>query len=207
MNQKRIRKTELTILIGTNGSGKTTFLKNEIVAKSKRCLIVTPYHSEWKEVPAINISDIRTFNGTAKIIMPGRSQSNALFTAIANNYSGGILVLDDSKIYINNFTDENMDYIYTSRRQYGVDCYIVGHGLSKIPPGAFTHLSWLVLFSTNENFRRRRDELNPEDLDKIIEKQQLIKKKVEAGNPYYYEIILLDPQIRGEYVRQTKQTK
>jgi len=202
--EKMIRKTELTILIGINGSGKTTFLKNEIVAKSKRCLIVTPYQDEWKEVPVINISDIRTFNGTARIIMPGRSQSNTLFTAIAKNYSGGMLILDDSKIYINNFTDENMDYIYTSRRQYGVDCCIVGHGLSKIPPGAFSHLSWLILFSTNENFRRRRDELNPEDLEKIIEKQRFIKKKVEAGNPYYYEIILLDTQIRGSYVAQNK---
>ena len=62
------RKTELTILIGINGSGKTTFLRNEIVAKSNKCLIVTPYMDEWKDIPIISYNQIRTFSGTARII-------------------------------------------------------------------------------------------------------------------------------------------
>jgi hypothetical protein len=55
----------------------------------------------------------------------------------------------------------------------------------------------MILFNSTENFTYRKRELQPELFNKISAAQQRIAKKVSEGNPYYKEIILLDPQIKA----------
>ena len=67
--EKMIRKTELNLIVGINGSGKTTFIENDIIKVRKKNLIVTPDPMEWKQYPTISTAnDIYTLNGTARII-------------------------------------------------------------------------------------------------------------------------------------------
>lgn len=193
------RKANLNLVVGINGTGKTTWLNNEVVNKCKKCLIITPDPSEWKGIPTIKNEDIRTLNGIGKIIY-----EKDTLNFVRNNYFGGSLILDDAMSYLNEFTPEAMQFLYTRRRQRGVDIYIVAHGLRQLPPKSFTFASWLILFNSVENFQGRKNLIHPETFEKIINAQNEIMKKVSSGYPYYYKIILLDHQIKGSYVAAKK---
>lgn len=186
------RKTELTLIVGVNGTGKSTFIANTVLQANKKGLVVTVDGAEWRQLPLITNEQIRTFTGQARIIYEGPET----LTAIKNNYSGGILVLDDALAYLNEQTPEMLRFLYIRRRQQGIDLYIVTHGLRQVPPKCFSYASYLILFYTVENFALRKKDLYPELFDKIIKTQAEIKKKVEAGDPYYYKIMLIDEQIR-----------
>ncbi|MDX9696477.1 MAG: hypothetical protein RBT49_11865 [Bacteroidales bacterium] len=195
-----LRKCELVLVVGINGTGKTSFIRNEIVSKQKS-LIVTPDPAEWKELQTITTAnEIRNLQGAARIVY----DSTETLELIKENYSGGALILDDAMAYLNEQTPNILQYLYIRRRQFGIDLYIVGHGLRQLPPKCFTFGSWLILFNSVENFQARKNELIPDIYNKVIEAQERISKKVSAGEPYYKEIILLDQQIRGTYVAQTK---
>jgi hypothetical protein len=202
MENKKTRKTELSLIVGVNGTGKTTFIANSVLQAGKKGLIVTPDELEWRQLPLISKEQIRTFTGHARIIYEGPET----LEAIKNNYSGGVLVMDDAMAYLNEQTPAMMQYIYIRRRQYGIDIYIVAHGLRQLPPKCFTFTSYLILFNTVENFASRKKDVYPELYDKIINTQAAIKRKVEAGDPYYYKILLVDEQIRALW-KQSKEKK
>lgn len=190
------RKTELNIVVGINGTGKTTFIKDKILNINNKNLVVTPDGAEWKHLPLIKSGDeIRNLKTNARIIY---EDTNTL-ELIKCNYSGGTLILDDAMAYLNEQTPSIMQYIYIRRRQFGIDLYIVAHGLRQLPPKVFTFASWLFLFNSVENFTSRKKEILPELFNKITTAQERINKQVVTGNPYYYEIILMDPQIKGIY--------
>lgn len=197
------RKTELNLVVGINGTGKTTWIEKNVVSGSQKCLIVTPDPAEWKQIPEVKFEDIRTLNGVGKIIY----SNEKTLKKIKESFFGGALILDDAMSYLDEQTPDVLQYLYIRRRQFGIDLYIVAHGLRQLPPKAFTFASWLILFNSVENFQVRKKELIPENYDKIIKAQEEISKKVVQGFPYHYKIILLDQQIKGTYVAAKKQNK
>ena len=77
-----INEAERVALVGSNGTGKTTWLNNQKVNKSKKCLIITPDSSEWKTVPIITPGEVRTFTGIGKLIY-----NDDTLEVIKNNFS------------------------------------------------------------------------------------------------------------------------
>ena len=205
MNQKRIRKTELNLVVGNNGSGKSTWLKKNVIEKAKKALIVTPHSHEWKQYPTISTAkEIRQLQGIARLIY---CEGEEILEKINENFYGGVLVLDDAPDYLSEQTPKVLNKIYVGRRQRGIDIYFVGQGMRRIPPKAFTYISFLILFNTTENFIERKKDILPDLFDKIVEAQKELAKLNLQGNTHEYRIFLFDQQIRGEYVRQAKQTK
>ena len=49
------RAAKLVILLGTNGTGKTTMLRNILQKSGQRALIVTPDDVEWTDLPVNNL--------------------------------------------------------------------------------------------------------------------------------------------------------
>lgn len=186
------RKTQLNLVVGINGTGKTTFLRQNIVEQRHKVLVITPDECEWRQLPIVEEArDIFYLNGTARMIY---RDAGTLERAI-RYYSGGALILDDAMAYLGFQTPETMRYLYIRRRQRGVDVFLVAHGLRQVPPQAFTFGSYLVLFATTENFTSRRRELDAEIYSRIVEAQGEMNAEARQGNPYGYKIIKLDPTL------------
>lgn len=194
------RKTELTLICGINGTGKTTWLGNNIVDKSKKAIIVTPDCFEWKRYPDLDLKEIRSFSGVRRVVYKSPEELDYLCKC----YSGGDLILDDAMAYLTFQTPECLQWIYTRHRQNGVDIYIVAHGLRQFPPRVFTFAQWLVLFNSVENFNSRKKDIREDIFNRIIQAQKRISEKVLAGNPYYHEIMLFDDQIKGKWTTTKK---
>lgn len=179
-----------SILVGINGTGKTSFVKNILehtVNAKNRALIVTPDPAEWRAVEEVSGREIATFKGIRKIIYHTDCMSE-----IQTYYSNGMLVFDDARVYIHAQSDDFMQWLQIRRRQVGVDLFACFHGLTQVPPVFFTFASNMVLFYTKDNIKRRGEYVDESDFQAIQEAKDRIAKKVEGGNPYYYEIITLD---------------
>lgn len=179
-----------TVIVGINGTGKTTFVKNILehtVSAKNRALIVTPDPAEWRQVEEVSGREIATFKGIRKIIY-----HSGCMDEIQRYYSNGILVFDDARVYIHAQSDDFMQWLQIRRRQTGVDLFCMFHGLTQVPPVFFTFATNMVLFYTKDNIKRRAEYVDEADFQAIQEAKSRIAKKVEGGNPYYYEIVYLD---------------
>lgn len=179
-----------SIIVGINGTGKTSFVKNILehtVNAKNRALIVTPDPSEWRQVEEVSGREIATFKGIRKIIYHGDCMDE-----IQTYYSNGMLVFDDARVYIHAQSDDFMQWLQIRRRQVGVDFFCMFHGLTQVPPVFFTFCTNLVLFYTKDNIKRRAEYVDEADFQAIQDAKARIAKKVEDGNPYYYEILTLD---------------
>ena len=184
------RYPQCNILVGVNGTGKTSFLKNILehtVNEKNRALIVTPDPAEWRSVEEVAGRDIATFSGIRKIIYHQGAPED-----IQRYYSNGMLIFDDARVYIHAQSDDFMQWIQIRRRQVGVDFFCCFHGLTQVPPVFFTFATNIVLFYTKDNIKRRAEYVDEADFQEIQAAKARIAKKVDAGNPYAYEIITLD---------------
>ena len=178
------------ILVGVNGTGKTSFVKEILehtVNEKNRALIVTPDPAEWRQVEEVSGREIATFKGIRKIIYHAEAMEE-----IRRYYSNGMLIFDDARVYIHAQSDDFMQWLQIRRRQVGVDFFCCFHGLTQVPPVFFTFASNIVLFYTKDNIKRRAEYVDEADFQAIQDAKARIAKKVESGNPYYYEIITLD---------------
>lgn len=179
-----------SILVGINGTGKTSFVKSILehtINEKNRALIVTPDPAEWRQVDEVAGRDIATFKYIRKIIY-----YKGCMEEIQKYYSNGMLIFDDARVYIHAQSDDFMQWLQIRRRQVGVDFFCMFHGLTQVPPVFFTFASKLVLFYTKDNIKRRGEYVDEADFASIQEAKARISRKVEAGDPYYYEIITLD---------------
>lgn len=192
---KTKRKTFLDLVVGINGTGKTTFLRQNVVEKSRKALVVTPDEAEWRFLPTVSTAqEVYNLQGAARLVCDGSEEQLMMIT---RSFFGGALVFDDAMAYLQfGSTSPVMRYVYIRRRQYGVDIYLVAHGLRQVPVQAFTFGSHLILFATTENFSTRKRELDPDTYTAIERAQRQLRDKCSHGNPYAYTILTLDPTLK-----------
>lgn len=182
MKKKTQRQVLFFIIVGTNGTGKTTLVR-ELIG-DKRTLVVDPDGLEWGDLPMIDVDDIdRIKEGKkARIVAPNYKDMAEL-----TRYMNGNLVLDDCRYYIKSRIEEGVRQVMVRRRQKAVDIFAVAHSLNEVPPTFWTFASHLVLFKTKDN---------PERLKQNIPRFEEIAKRhiVEVnGNKshHYYRVIPL----------------
>lgn len=182
-----MRNTRQIILVGTNGTGKSTFSENIIKYSNKRSLIITKHlnDKQWANVDTIDITntnEIHNFTGVRRsFIKP------AEFKYLLNFHSGN-LILDDARRFVKANLDDLIDELQMSRRQLMVDIIVAGHSFMKIPPGFFDYSTHFVIFKTIVTAKKRSDTLS--NIEKVLEVEKRVNEKA-IKNPHHYEIITL----------------
>ncbi len=181
-----MRTAKQIVIIGTNGTGKTTYLKKLATAAQKRgerVLVITTHMEEWTEYPDLphTAAAVQSFTGGARLLYRDKATLD-----LAAEFRGGLLIFDDCRTYLNATTDPTLYKIMISRRQQMVDVFAVGHGFTNIPPAFFTYTTDIVLFRTTDNISTRKNVLR--DFDKMRDAQARVNAKA-AKHPHHYEIV------------------
>lgn len=198
------RETERIIIIGTNGTGKSTISKkivlNEIKKPDGHAIIVTQHLNEWTNLEDVNRRFIDKRVGEyAKarrlIFQKGDLQY------LEQSFRNGLLLFDDCRMYLHSATDEELHSMLIGSRQRSVDIIAVGHGFTEVPPKFFTFATKIILFKTRDNIKMRKPVLL--NFEEMQETQLRINQRADdttkawtasgkiADNKHYYEIIKL----------------
>lgn len=183
------RAAKLTIILGTNGTGKTTLLRQILTASPEKSLVITPDDIEWSDAPAVELSrpDDFIFTGIRRHIFDPDKKNGTL--SRLEYFRRGSLVFDDCRAYLTAQTDDKIRQLIIRRRQRMADVFAVGHGFSEVPPVFFTFATDIILFRTTDNIARRKNYLKDFELMERVQKRVNIKSKT---NPHYCEHIKFD---------------
>lgn len=123
---------KVTIVCGTRGTGKTTFLKS-IIQKTKIPYFVYDFHGDWNAKPV----DMDQF-----IEMCNKAKNCNFIFEDATSYcsQGGI--------------KHTFRRAITRSRGQGVNIYLVFHSLRLIPLDIFEMADYLILFKTKDQTER-----------------------------------------------------
>ena len=180
------RAAKMTIILGANGTGKTTVLNRILTQSNEKSLVITPDDAEWRNYPEVDLTqpDDFLFTGIRRHIFNPAKKAGTLDRI--HLFKMGKLVFDDCRSYIEAATDIRIRNVLIRRRQRMVDVFAVGHGFTEVPPVFFTFATDIILFRTADNINRRKDCLK--DFDTMVQAQQRVNERAKK-DPHYFEII------------------
>lgn len=182
------RTPKQILVMGTNGTGKTTFVKklviNELKKPDSHILVVVPDDMEWNSLEYVNSRfphRIEWYKGARKIIY-----FDGLLPIIRENFRNGLIVFDDCRAYFTASLDNDLHSLLIRRRQQMIDICAVGHGFTEIPPKMYTFATHYALFKTIDNIERRKNVI--QNFDELKAAQLRINEKAQS-DPHYFEVI------------------
>ena len=182
------RTTKFGIVLGTNGTGKSTVIRNTFVIpelkRKGKVIICTPHFNEWMDVPEIACrpDEIRNITSARKIVINPVNPDEDIHT-IAHNFRNGLLVLDDCRAYLESATDRTLKTLYISRRQWQLDIVAAAHGYSEMVPKFFIFATDFILFKTLDTPDERKSFLKM-DLDHVWKVQRRVFEKSKTNIHY-----------------------
>lgn len=190
------RKTRLDLVVGINGTGKTTWIRQQVVERQRKVLVLTPDEAEWRHLPKLTTpQEIYSLQGPARYLCNNPQRIDDDIALIARSFYGGSLILDDARAYIGCMTGQSTNYLYIRRRQYGVDIYLVAHALDQVPKQAFTYATFLHLFYTTGNIQYRKRDLDPDTFARIEQMKEQVKQAVLNGDKHACAHIKIDQSL------------
>lgn len=189
------RAAKCTVVLGFNGTGKTTFLRNlfehMLFAANQRgerlkILINTPDDAEWQMYPENHLEtpDDYVFNGIQRHVWRDEYKGEKHYSLQRiSKFNNGIIVFDDCKVYFGDNLPQEIINLFVRRRQRSLDVFFVGHGFTTIPPKAFTYYSDAILFRTVDNIDRRKNCINNFD---YFKRKQAEVNRIAVRQPHYH---------------------
>lgn len=194
------RKAEINIVVGQRGCGKTTFLEKHVVARKENVIFLTSNMSTLQEYPFIKASEIGSKRGRFRVFAT-RSNVKETLSQIQKKFRDGVVIFDDIRSFCpGSKVPESLENILINSRMYMVEAYVVAHSMMKVPIDFFDYSSILFLFSSPA-FRNR--DIDEDKMLLIDQAQERLSEKIKT-NPYAFEMIILDDQIRAEYEAKRK---
>ncbi len=187
----------LNLICGTNGTGKTTMVIDMIEKLNQRTLIINPSEEyKWNKYERVKYSDakeLRTFTGIKQITPRDDFDADDeelyrdILRTVYYNYSGGTLVIDDARMFINANVGNLVGKFLVKRRQKRLDIFCVFHSINQIPPKFFDHGTHLILFKTNEDWKESLRKIPGSRKEEVAAALERINK--QSNNLHYHEII------------------
>lgn len=178
------RDAQVTIIVGKNGTGKSTFAQKAIKGMKRRAVIVTfdGMPKIWRPYPLIDPKDPEAWTwkkGIKQIRFD--IYDDDTFKYIFRYARDMIVVFDDCKEYIRNNVDNQ---IYLKRllsqfRHRMLDIFFIAHAPDDVPKRIWIYYSTAFIGATDVLFDSRR--LRVGSVDKLITAQQKVNAAFRAA--------------------------
>ncbi len=176
------RQPESILIVGAQGSGKTTLADQLIQNSIRKTLIVDSDGLEktWHKYQVLTKDQIFRFkSGRARIIFD--EEDPQFFKILRHGFHNGVMVFDDAAFFLADRRAEHFRKMLMKNRQTNNDVIWICHGLSEIPPSFWTFFSVLILFKTTDSFERKKQSYpQAEAMAKRVE----YVNKLAVKNPY-----------------------
>jgi ABC-type Mn2+/Zn2+ transport system ATPase subunit len=184
------RPAKCTVIIGGNGTGKTTLLHEIIKIQGEKTLVVTPDDVEWRDYDEVDLTTASDFlfDGIRRHIFNPDKKKGTL--DVLHYFKKGVIVFDDCKAYLKAATDDRVRQLLIRRRQRMVDVFIVAHGFNEVPPVFFTFATDIILFRTSDNIVRRKDCLK--DFDRMVKLQNEVNNLAKTNSHAFKHVSFID---------------
>jgi len=178
---------KLIIVLGTNGTGKTTLLSQFIKNESKKTLVIAPDDKDWINIPLIanfQNSSLK-YNGVLRHIWEDKTDLDT----VTDRFKDGLLVCDDCRSYFSSGNiDKGLHKLLIRRRQMQVDILVAAHGFSEVPPKFYTFATDIILFKTNDNVASRKNVIK--DYTQMLRMQMAVNCEAETDPHFKIRITL-----------------
>lgn len=188
----------MTIIIGRNGTGKSTFCEKIIKSAYKRALVIT-YNGApeiWRTLPVIDIADPEQckFESGMRHVVAARyeesRQKNTIYEHIYKNWGrsgGGPVIFDDCRGYIGANVDSDSYFrrLLLDFRHLRIDPYFVVHTPSDVPPRVWGFASTVFVGATDSLASRKQ--ISTDSLNAVVAAQVRVNeafRKAKALNNY-----------------------
>lgn len=189
--QANTRTCIWAVILGANGTGKTTYVKQIVASTRQRVLIITPDDVEYNETdeygnPLYPLNPLRTkedfvFDGVCRHIWDPDWTPKVI-----HNFKKGLIIFDDCRTYLPARTDQFIHSLMIRRRQQELDVMVIGHGFSEVPPKFFTFATHYILFRTEDNINIRREVIRC--FEKMRHLQWFVNRKAKEDPHYHLEV-------------------
>lgn len=184
-------------IIGTNGTGKSTFMKKIFDSYKRNVLLIMDDDSEemFDYMTEIQISDIPYFKGVAVCYSPAnKKEKDVMFDTVYNGFgrlsNGGLMALDDAMTVLDT-RNESVMQIFKKRRQRKMDIILNCHGASEYPVSLFKNTTHFVVCRTVDSYENITARMNKETAKTFIECINFVNKETEK-NPYFKVVFPLN---------------
>ncbi len=183
-----MRKAQQHIIVGTNGTGKSTFARRLIDAKIEaggRALIITNHLNEWTDLAEIDLNDKKEMHNYT-----GARRSTLLpkQLPLLHSFHNGVIIFDDARNFIGAKTDDALNSLQISRRQKMIDIVVIAHSFMQVPTAFFTFATHYIIFKTVVSAKNRKNLIG--DIDNVLDVESRVNRKA-IKESHYYEIITL----------------
>lgn len=201
------RERRFFLVVGSPGSGKSTYVANLVKAYKNGNVCVFKHTSNYDD-PALSFLSIKTERnwrqGAAptqpvKFRMVGDEESythflNWLISGDSNKFRNGLLVVDDCTLFERDRITKQMKQLVTMRRHagYRLDICLVYHGLTYLPIDQFTFVNTVVMFNTTDKINYKASRI---PLDELIKGVEQAKKNNEQGKKNKDKKLQYKPEI------------
>lgn len=144
---KSKRDAMIVILLGTNGTGKTTYIKKATQGQ-RRLILTSTGRGGWAGVKHIAVDQLHTnWKGTRQIAM---FENDQVFTKIIDNKQplrNCTVIMDDCRNYIKSNIDHTpgLKVLLIDYRHLKLDLWFVIHSPNQVPPQVYDFANWALV--------------------------------------------------------------
>lgn len=173
------RDAKITLIVGKNGTGKSTFAKNLVEKVADRAVVVSYVGASscWTSFPWIDLRDkeqMNTFKGVYHCAYAQYEEKTLEY--LFKNLKRSWLIFDDCRDYLDARIDKDIYFrrILTHFRHHMLDPVFIAHAPPEIPRRVWAYNYTLWIGATDMKFDK--SQIGSFSADKILSAQEQVNK-------------------------------
>ena len=171
------RDAQVTIIMGKNGTGKSTFAERIVTAMRRRAVVLTLNGAPkiWRPYEVIDPADPRSWDWQEGIRQVWYMQHEKETMRYLHRYfRDGVVVFDDCRGYLTSNVDSDqwLKRLLMDFRHKMLDLIFIAHAPTDVPPRLWGFYSTAFIGATDALFPKSR--IATDSAERIIEAQQRV---------------------------------